>query len=543
MELFPMFEEHLSVEIRDDGTYFTLERGSQGLIKIDDFRRELLNANIMNFDLKRIKTVLESPSSGKSEFVGSPFRFFNEEKHSVLELKVSPTEVQLYLSSDVEHRSFDITTQDIEYILTKKNVRFGLDWDLIAKVVKRGEKDAWVTVACALPAEDGEHGQVKEEIEVDKEAKPLIIDGGQADFRNVGEIKQVKKNELIAVRIPPSPGKEGKDVFGEIIEPTPGKEAVMLAGVNTVLSEDGNELTAKDSGYLYRDKGAICVGLLYIVQGDVDFESGNIQYEGDVQILGSVLPDFKVVATGEVIVEGQVDSAYIESSGGSITINQGVFGKEKGEIKAKKDVNLYLIQDTTVKAGGKVTVKKSMTNCNVSARQLDATENNCQVNASTLKLEETCEIYQCGSKQETTTKIVFEDKSSESLKKKMEECDTLSQKMDELLEVREKRLRSLRLKIKTEKDENDVDLLKSGIEEYTIILRKKELLMRESGRLTSEFMSAKNVNALLTFQVLYPELQVELGGRYNVFNNSLKKVEIKIDGDKIVTVPLVEKKK
>ena len=50
--------------------------------------------------------------------------------------------------------------------------------------------------------------------------------------------------------------------------------------------------------------------------GDIDFQSGNVDFSGDVFISGSVLSNFTVKAQGSIFVHGMVEAgAHLHSEG------------------------------------------------------------------------------------------------------------------------------------------------------------------------------------------------------------------------------------
>lgn len=57
----------------------------------------------------------------------------------------------------------------------------------------------------------------------------------------------------------------------------------------------------------------------------MDLSTGNIDFEGSVQVNGNVSSNFVIRAGGNVIISGVVEGAYIEA-GGNIIIARGMNG-------------------------------------------------------------------------------------------------------------------------------------------------------------------------------------------------------------------------
>ena len=75
----------------------------------------------------------------------------------------------------------------------------------------------------------------------------------------------------------------------------------------------------------------------YVVNGDVDYSTGNIQFNGNVVINGTVPDGFEVKAEGDIVVMKIAESARLEA-GRDIIIKGGVQGKGKGLVSAGRDI-------------------------------------------------------------------------------------------------------------------------------------------------------------------------------------------------------------
>jgi uncharacterized protein (DUF342 family) len=111
--------------------------------------------------------------------------------------------------------------------------------------------------------------------------------------------------------------------------------------------------------------GVISVEPVLRVQ-DVDFKTGNINFNGVVVIHGSVLDGFHVVAKGDILVSGTVGAARFES-GGNIVIQGGLLGGKKATLTAAGDVQAKFIDDASVTAERSVIVGEYIMHSQVTA--------------------------------------------------------------------------------------------------------------------------------------------------------------------------------
>lgn len=88
------------------------------------------------------------------------------------------------------------------------------------------------------------------------------------------------------------------------------------------------------------DGSRISVEPVIVVQGDVDFSTGNINFTGSVRIGGHVLPGFTIKATQDIEVAGVVEGALLEA-GGKVSVKGGV--RQHSVITAHGDVSVRFV--------------------------------------------------------------------------------------------------------------------------------------------------------------------------------------------------------
>ena len=124
------------------------------------------------------------------------------------------------------------------------------------------------------------------------------------DFREHNFIPTVKTGELIATHIPAVQGVSGRNVLGEVYKVKPAKDIIVRpgAGVYQVL----HKLYARIDGrpvIEWRGKVVkVYVNREYRHATDVNLESGNIHFDGDVWIGGSVHPSMFIAASGMITI-------------------------------------------------------------------------------------------------------------------------------------------------------------------------------------------------------------------------------------------------
>jgi hypothetical protein len=225
--------------------------------------------------------------------------------------------------------------------LKGKNIVFGLDEGAIHGIMAARSPGTETVVAQGKPPRRGHDADV-ELVRVPPSFMAIAGEDGRVDYRNVENVSQVKAGEIIARKTPADPGEPGVNIFGKEVRPPAVRDARLPKGKYTMLSDDGLQLLAERDGFLRWRADVIDVVQVYAVTGDVDYRSGNVHYQGDVEIYGSVQSGFEVVAGGDVTVFGTVDGGKVVSDGGSVMVTGGVLGSSEGpgRVTARDDVHI-----------------------------------------------------------------------------------------------------------------------------------------------------------------------------------------------------------
>jgi hypothetical protein len=268
-----------------------------------------------------------------------------------------------------EDAEFNCTIEELEQFLQQNGVKFGLRMDTLAQIAREPRKFIFnqVTVASGILPVDGEDGYIRYHFDMQSEKRPLELEGGRVDFKEVTSLNNIKKGQLIAERIPAGAGQDGRGVTGETIPAKKGKEARLKPGKNVVIDPEQRRMYAAIDGLItITERDRINVFPVYEVNGDVDYSVGNIDFVGNVIIRGNVLAGFKVRAAGDIRIIGGVEAAEVVSDG-SIEISAGIMGSGKGLVKAAKNVKCSFIQEGNVEAGENVLVTQSIMHSTVRA--------------------------------------------------------------------------------------------------------------------------------------------------------------------------------
>ncbi len=181
---------------------------------------------------------------------------------------------------------------------------------------------------------------------------------GSVDFREVRHLPNVEKGQLLAHRIAAIPGTPGKDVTGAEIPVEGGRDVPLEIdkSVRRVKGADVDLYYAARSGAMRYAHGVLSVVNTHSLDQGVNYETGNVNFAGDVFVKGAVAEGFSVRAEGDITITDTVsDGAEIVSVNGSVTVGCGVVGR-RAKILARKAVRVQFVHDATIRCDGDIVV-------------------------------------------------------------------------------------------------------------------------------------------------------------------------------------------
>lgn len=192
--------------------------------------------------------------------------------------------------------------------------------------------------------------------DVDYRQAGSIKSDGTIDFRERGRIPYVKAGTRIAEKKPLRPGMPGKDIFGNPMEVEQPEEASFAAGSNVRLSDDGLEMFATEEGQPFLDAmGVVSVYKELSIQGDVGYETGNIDFDGNLVVAGSIKEGFSVKCAN--LTANQIQGGSINVSG-NLNISSGIVDSRiinvQGHIQAK------YVNNSDIKVFGDIIIQREI---------------------------------------------------------------------------------------------------------------------------------------------------------------------------------------
>jgi len=288
--------------------------------------------------------------------------------------------------------------------LTDKGIKYGVLQQEILDYFKNREYCKDIVLARGTEPVNGNDAYIEYLFNTDLNLKPKKNDDGTVDYRELNMISHIKEGDLLARLVKEDPGKVGIDIFGGETKPRIVKTARLEFGKNIRISEDKTEIYSEVTGHANLINGKIFVSNIFEVAADVDNSTGNIEYSGSVLIKGNVTSGFKVIAQGDIIVEGIVEDAILISEG-QIIVNRGIHGANRGILQAKSNIVCKFIENAKVISGGYVETEAILHSKVDAFTEIHASGKKGFIAGGSIRAGSLIEAMNIGTEMETITRI------------------------------------------------------------------------------------------------------------------------------------------
>jgi uncharacterized protein len=258
----------------------------------------------------------------------------------------------------------DVDKQDFEEALRKNKITYGILEDRIERSLRNPMYKKEILLAEGYTPVKGDNAKFTLHFQTNIKRKPKVDEKGRVDHKQLNIIQNIPPEKLIAEKNPPKPGKPGKNVCGEEIPASFGDDKTIKIKKGAEYRDNGTKIYSTNQGHPILNGNQLEVSPVYIVDGDVSYETGNIIFDGSVIVKGDVADEFSIEAKGDVEINGNVYKSNITAEG-NILINQGIKGREEGYIKTGKSLRCTYIENANVTAKDEIIVENNILHSNI----------------------------------------------------------------------------------------------------------------------------------------------------------------------------------
>lgn len=184
--------------------------------------------------------------------------------------------------------------------------------------------------------------------------------------------KELGANEWIASHSPAQKGSEGIDLEGKILSSAPPDQASLqiFGDFKMIQDQDGTRhYFSRDTCVAQKNGQELWIRPELWIRGDVGPSTGNIRYNKDIVIQGTILTGYTVECGAHLILEQTPSPGSIIHSKGNLTCKQGILGSQT-QVLCEGDFQCEFVEDATVIAYGHLVVKHYALNAQLLARGL-----------------------------------------------------------------------------------------------------------------------------------------------------------------------------
>ncbi len=283
-------------------------------------------------------------------------------------VEVAPDKMMAWLTVASPCGGAAITREQIERALSEKAITAGILVKEIEQVLANSSADR-IQIAQGREAVNGEDGRLQCLIAMVKDRHPHLDENDIADYRELGGIVTVHQGERLMQKHPPTQGEAGENVLGQVIPAKPGKEAMFSPQLKGAMvdPEDPAFLIAETPGQPVEVSHGMIVEPTVTLK-TVDLSTGNIDFDGTIEITGDVQVGMSIRATGDIHVGGTVEAATLDA-GGDIIVKGGIIGhgevhdhpdkKQKqgiARIRCDGSCSAHFIENASVETGDSILV-------------------------------------------------------------------------------------------------------------------------------------------------------------------------------------------
>ncbi|CAB3722005.1 Protein of uncharacterised function (DUF342) [Achromobacter denitrificans] len=270
-----------------------------------------------------------------------------------------------------------VSLMDVRQALADQGIVHGVLDRELAEAVSQGSRET-VLVAQGTPPTRGTPTRFESLLDRLKPRGEDIDELAQVDYRDLGNLLLVSPGTPLMRRVPPLPGVDGTDVLGAPVLPDEMPDtpfAKELAGVE-IDPDDPLLLRAAIAGTPTLVSHGVQVNPMVEVDA-VNLSTGNINFEGSLQVRGDISATMEVRVTGDVVVNGTMEAALVEA-GGSVTVKGGIIGTAEAlqdaaaaartaRIVCGGALRARFIANAIVSAGQDVEVEREIRQSNIAA--------------------------------------------------------------------------------------------------------------------------------------------------------------------------------
>jgi uncharacterized protein (DUF342 family) len=499
-----IFFENEKFKLIEDGKQVSIQPKIADLALVD------INEVLQEFPRVRIKSFVDL-QNGLSKHLLEPFVM--GELKDCIEIDLAKDEMTAFLRLNMTKEALELEEDKIknQIMLRLKDLGIcvGVKTDVLDTRLLVCKKQVIAEGILPVAGKDAKYKYFQF-----SEVKPELKDDGKADHYEMNLIDNVLVGDWLGEKTKPYPGIPGETVTGRVLPARAGRDYRLKFDHKSVIEVEEKDkfvLRAKKEGAVKFENGKILVHNHLIIPGDVGFETGNIHFDGDVTIKGTIKDKFVVEATGDISIEsdngiGAVDK--IVSKKGSIYIKGGVNGRQETLIIANDSIFVKYVNESHLIAQNIINIGLYSIDSLLKADKIVMDPIKGRLIGGEVEVEHKIIAGSIGNKNERRTRIIVKGfergnikKRLATLKSEFESVIATASRLKRQLEIFESNMEKL--------DERALNSYKSMIDQYEGQIDEINRLNSEVNQLEDTLLT-RGDGEIKVHQSVYPKTYLEI---------------------------------
>ena len=432
-------------------------------------------------DMRRIRSQMKAELEKNEQQISLSAKKEQPVKQIPAWFQVTIREDEMHATLSYDTKPDKINREQFIEQLKSQGIVYGIHTDVIDSILEdKIEEKQNICIADGKKPQSGKDGWYEFFFEQEEELAIRNTGTDTLDYQLSGQLMVVNKGQKLIQYHTAEFGKSGFTVTGKFLMGTKGAELQVIHGYGFAFFKDKKIYAAAMDGKMeYKDHQLVVTPLHVYDEVIKPTKTGMIDVEGSVYVKGSVGSHAQIKATGDILIDGSVEMAELES-GGNIYIRKGMNASYKGKITAKGDVYAQFLEAVEVTAEGNIFANYSMDSRLKSSQKIYLTGSKGTMVGGRASAEEGMQMRKAGNSAGSRTEVYFG--TFEDTRRKAYELDEQIKSTKEEMEMLVKAQSKLKKKYDPEvyngmevsvKIENGIYTKKKELEE---ILSNKELM-------------------------------------------------------------------
>ncbi len=308
----------------------------------------------------------------------------------MIEITVAPDKSEAHLTIIPDPENNKVTADQLLAALKQHQITFGISrkqlFALRDHFNQNPHRRIGAVIARSQPPTETIQPRVKFHFQQQRHGKK-VTGKEKIDHKDKGIIRYFQPGEPLLEIFPGRPGRGGRLVDGTIISPQPMKELPCYQAGNGVRLEKSDErivFRATTAGQARLANNTIEISETFHFNGDVDMETGHIEFAGPVEISGNLKSGFHIFSNADIRI-GKTAKGTIKTRG-NLIIGGGLIGSAREQVLVGGCLNCEYISGTVnLHVGKTINVTKHIINsnliCNDNVYCEESLSGECQISA------------------------------------------------------------------------------------------------------------------------------------------------------------------